>query len=188
MTSTPTAVIERRAGTLRSVFSVGPLPAGLGHTLGQALQSVLRSHGPGARAPWDAAPTVERWPGARHGEERLAIDVACDGAATTPRAAMRAAAAGLIAQVDALVEEAAPARPPAPDPLLLRPVDELHLSVRASNALQALGIRCIGELLARTERDLLRTPGLGRRAVQEIQAALGAWGLLLGSLSPGWRP
>ncbi len=74
------------------------------------------------------------------------------------------------------------------DPLLLRPVDDLELTVRAANCLKAENIYYIGDLVQRTEGDLLKTPNLGKKSLMEIKSVLAQHGLSLGMLVKGWPP
>jgi len=74
------------------------------------------------------------------------------------------------------------------DPLLLRPVDDLELTVRAANCLKAENIYYIGDLVQRTESDLLKTPNLGKKSLMEIKSVLAQHGLSLGMLVEGWPP
>ena len=74
------------------------------------------------------------------------------------------------------------------DPDLLRKVDELELSVRSANCLKAEGIERVGDLIQRTETDLLRTPNLGKKSLTEIKTALAEQGLSLGMKLEGWPP
>lgn len=74
------------------------------------------------------------------------------------------------------------------DPDLLRKVDELELSVRSANCLKAEGIERVGDLIQRTETDLLRTPNLGKKSLTEIKTALAEQGLELGMKLDGWPP
>ena len=74
------------------------------------------------------------------------------------------------------------------DPLLLRPVDDLELTVRAANCLKAENIYYIGDLVQRTESDLLKTPNLGKKSLMEIKSVLAQNGLSLGMLVDGWPP
>ena len=71
------------------------------------------------------------------------------------------------------------------DPILLRPVDELELTVRSANCLKAENIHYIGDLVQRTEVELLRTPNLGKKSLTEIKEVLQSHGLMLGH-APGW--
>src|SRR6476469_7503547 len=67
------------------------------------------------------------------------------------------------------------------DPILLRPVDELELTVRSANCLKAENIYYIGDLIQRTETELLKTPNLGRKSLNEIKEVLASRGLTLGA-------
>jgi DNA-directed RNA polymerase subunit alpha len=74
------------------------------------------------------------------------------------------------------------------DPVLLRPVDELELTVRSANCLKAENIYCIGDLIQRTENELLKTPNLGRKSLNEIKEVLASRGLTLGMKLESWPP
>jgi len=74
------------------------------------------------------------------------------------------------------------------DPILLRPVDELELTVRSANCLKAENIHYIGDLVQRTEVELLRTPNLGKKSLTEIKEVLQSHGLMLGMRLDGWPP
>ena len=74
------------------------------------------------------------------------------------------------------------------DPLLLRPVDDLELTVRSANCLKAENIYYIGDLIQRTENELLKTPNLGRKSLNEIKEMLAARGLTLGMKLENWPP
>ena len=74
------------------------------------------------------------------------------------------------------------------DPILLRPVDELELTVRSANCLKAENIYYIGDLIQRTENELLKTPNLGRKSLNEIKEVLASRGLTLGMKLEGWPP
>ena len=74
------------------------------------------------------------------------------------------------------------------DPGLLRKVDELELTVRSANCLKAEGIERVGDLIQRTETDLLRTPNLGKKSLTEIKDVLAKQGLALGTALDGWPP
>lgn len=78
--------------------------------------------------------------------------------------------------------------PPPIDPILLRPVDDLELTVRSANCLKAENIYYIGDLIQRTENELLKTPNLGRKSLNEIKETLAAHGLTLGSKLENWPP
>ena len=74
------------------------------------------------------------------------------------------------------------------DPVLLRPVDELELTVRSANCLKAENIYYIGDLIQRTENELLKTPNLGRKSLNEIKEVLTSRGLTLGMKLESWPP
>jgi DNA-directed RNA polymerase subunit alpha len=71
---------------------------------------------------------------------------------------------------------------------LLRKVDELELSVRSANCLKNDNILYIGDLVQKTEADMLRTPNFGRKSLNEIKEVLGAMGLSMGMEVPSWPP
>ena len=74
------------------------------------------------------------------------------------------------------------------EPLLLRPVDELELTVRSANCLKAENIHYIGDLVQKTEVELLRTPNLGKKSLTEIKEVLESHGLSLGVRLDNWPP
>ena len=74
------------------------------------------------------------------------------------------------------------------DPILLRPVDDLELTVRSANCLKAESIYYIGDLIQRTENELLKTPNLGRKSLNEIKEVLASRGLTLGMKLESWPP
>ncbi|EYC52640.1 DNA-directed RNA polymerase subunit alpha [Hylemonella gracilis str. Niagara R] len=74
------------------------------------------------------------------------------------------------------------------DPILLRPVDELELTVRSANCLKAENIYYIGDLIQRSENELLKTPNLGRKSLNEIKEVLASRGLTLGMKLENWPP
>jgi DNA-directed RNA polymerase subunit alpha len=82
-----------------------------------------------------------------------------------------------------LAEEA---KSPQVDPLLLLPVDDLELTVRSANCLKAENIYYIGDLIQRTENELLKTPNLGRKSLNEIKEVLASKGLTLGMKLENW--
>jgi DNA-directed RNA polymerase subunit alpha len=71
---------------------------------------------------------------------------------------------------------------------LLRKVDELELSVRSANCLKNDNIIYIGDLVQKTEADMLRTPNFGRKSLNEIKEVLSQMGLHLGMEIPNWPP
>lgn len=74
------------------------------------------------------------------------------------------------------------------DPILLRPVDDLELTVRSANCLKAESIYYIGDLIQRTEVELLKTPNLGKKSLTEIKDVLASRGLSLGMRLDNWPP
>ena len=86
-------------------------------------------------------------------------------------------------------EEAAPSIPElAFNPALLKKVDELELSVRSANCLKNDNIVYIGDLIQKTEAEMLRTPNFGRKSLNEIKEVLAQMGLHLGMEVTGWPP
>ncbi len=74
------------------------------------------------------------------------------------------------------------------DPVLLRPIDDLELTVRAANCLKAENIYYVGDLVQRTEVELLKTPNLGKKSLTEIKEVLARHGLSLGMRLEHWPP
>ena len=125
--------------------------------------------------------------------DRLVLDIETDGS-IDPEEAVRSAARILIDQMSIFadlqgtpVEEVEEKAPPI-DPVLLRPVDDLELTVRSANCLKAEDIYYIGDLIQRTETELLKTPNLGRKSLNEIKEVLASKGLTLGSKLEAWPP
>ena len=127
--------------------------------------------------------------------DKLVMTIETNGA-ITPEEAVRQAARLLVDQLAVFaalegVAEAVPAgqRPATQvDPILLRPVDDLELTVRSANCLKAENIFYIGDLIQRTENELLKTPNLGRKSLNEIKEVLAARGLTLGMKLENWPP
>ena len=78
--------------------------------------------------------------------------------------------------------------PPPLDPILMRPVDDLELTVRSANCLKGEQVFYIGDLIQRTENELLKTPNLGRKSLNEIKEVLATHGLTLGMKLENWPP
>ena len=91
---------------------------------------------------------------------------------------------------DLTIIEAEPEVEPEPeiDPVLLRPVDDLELTVRSANCLKAEHVYYIGDLVQRTEVELLKTPNLGKKSLTEIKDILASHGLTLGARIENWPP
>jgi DNA-directed RNA polymerase subunit alpha len=125
--------------------------------------------------------------------DRLIIDIETNGV-IEPEEAVRQAARMLIDQLAVFadlegtpVEEEQPQAPQI-DPILLRPVDDLELTVRSANCLKAENIYYIGDLIQRTETELLKAPNLGRKSLNEIKEVLASKGLSLGMRLENWPP
>ncbi|MGL4734718.1 MAG: DNA-directed RNA polymerase subunit alpha [Enterovibrio sp.] len=125
--------------------------------------------------------------------DKLVIDMETNGT-LDPEEAIRRAATILAEQLDAFVDlrdvrvpEEKEERPEF-DPILLRPVDDLELTVRSANCLKAESIHYIGDLVQRTEVELLKTPNLGKKSLTEIKDVLASRGLSLGMRLENWPP
>jgi DNA-directed RNA polymerase subunit alpha len=125
--------------------------------------------------------------------DKLLIDIETNGTIDAEEAIRRAGAI-LKDQLDVFVdlqgqdEADAAAAESHIDPILLRPVDELELTVRSANCLKAENINYIGDLIQRTEVELLRTPNLGKKSLTEIKEVLESHGLALGLRVENWPP
>jgi DNA-directed RNA polymerase subunit alpha len=125
--------------------------------------------------------------------DKLILDIETNGA-IDPEEAVRRAANILQDQISIFVELKSPEsrheerREPEMDPLLLRPVDDLELTVRSANCLKAENIFYIGDLIQRTEFELLKTPNLGKKSLTEIKDVLAQHGLSLGMRLENWPP
>lgn len=128
--------------------------------------------------------------------DKLVIDIETNGGISAEDA-VRSSAKILVEQLavfaqlegSALDAFDAPARSASQfDPVLLRPVDELELTVRSANCLKAENIYYIGDLIQRTENELLKTPNLGRKSLNEIKEVLATRGLTLGMKLESWPP
>ena len=125
--------------------------------------------------------------------DKLLIDIETNGT-IDPEEAIRRAGSILKDQLSVFVdlqgqEDTTSASAEAQvDPILLRPVDELELTVRSANCLKAESINYIGDLVQRTEVELLRTPNLGKKSLTEIKEVLESHGLGLGLQVENWPP
>ena len=125
--------------------------------------------------------------------DKLIIDIETNGT-IDPEEAIRRAGGILKEQLAVFVdlkgqaEATAGAGESQVDPILLRPVDELELTVRSANCLKAESINYIGDLVQRTEVELLRTPNLGKKSLTEIKQVLESHGLTLGMRLENWPP
>jgi len=125
--------------------------------------------------------------------DKLVLDIETNGA-INPEEAVRRAANILQDQISIFVDLKSPEtkteekREPEMDPLLLRPVDDLELTVRSANCLKAENIFYIGDLIQRSEFELLKTPNLGKKSLTEIKDVLAQHGLSLGMKLENWPP
>ncbi|HYC46239.1 MAG TPA: DNA-directed RNA polymerase subunit alpha [Burkholderiales bacterium] len=125
--------------------------------------------------------------------DKLIMDIETNGA-IEPEEAVRYAARILVEQLSVFADlKGMPAqieekKATQIDPVLLRPVDDLELTVRSANCLKAENIYYIGDLIQRTETELLKTPNLGRKSLNEIKEVLASRGLTLGMKLENWPP
>jgi len=129
--------------------------------------------------------------------DKLVVDIETNGAVSAEDA-VRSSARILVEQLAVFAQlegnelpgfgPAASSRETKFDPILLRPVDELELTVRSANCLKAENIYYIGDLIQRTENELLKTPNLGRKSLNEIKEVLASRGLTLGMKLESWPP
>ena len=125
--------------------------------------------------------------------DKLVLDIETDGT-IDPEESIRRAATILQQQLAVFVDlqsesTVLPEEEEDPiDPVLLRPVDDLELTVRSANCLKAENIYYIGDLIQRAEVDLLKTPNLGKKSLTEIKDVLASRGLSLGLRLENWPP
>ncbi|XRX42697.1 MAG: DNA-directed RNA polymerase subunit alpha [Buchnera aphidicola (Eriosoma harunire)] len=125
--------------------------------------------------------------------DKLIIEIKTNGT-IDPEEAIRRAATILSEQLEAFIELKDVTTPevhdekPGIDPILLRLVDDLELTVRSANCLKAESIHYIGDLVQRTEVELLKTPNLGKKSLTEIKDVLAARNLSLGMHLDHWPP
>lgn len=125
--------------------------------------------------------------------DKLILELETNGT-IEPEEAIRRAADILVDQMSVFVElKSDKQKGPVPrqaevDPLLLRPVDDLELTVRSANCLKAENIYYIGDLIQKTEVELLKTPNLGKKSLTEIKDILAIKGLSLGMRLENWPP
>ncbi|QJC29554.1 DNA-directed RNA polymerase subunit alpha [Enterobacteriaceae endosymbiont of Plateumaris pusilla] len=125
--------------------------------------------------------------------DKLIIEMETNGT-IDPEEAIRKAATILSEQLEAFVylrdihQQEVKEEKPEFDPILLRPVDDLELTVRSANCLKTESIQFIGDLVQRTEVELLKTPNLGKKSLTEIKDVLASRGLSLGMRLKNWPP
>ncbi len=127
--------------------------------------------------------------------DKLVIELETNGT-LDPEQAIRNAATILHEQLAVFVDlKPMPEAEPEPeepefeiDPTLLRPVDDLELTVRSANCLKSESVYYIGDLIQKTETELLKTPNLGKKSLAEIKDVLAQYGLSLGMKLENWPP
>ncbi|GAA4811618.1 DNA-directed RNA polymerase subunit alpha [Marinicella pacifica] len=125
--------------------------------------------------------------------DKLILDIDTDGSITAEEA-VRIAARILVEQLAIFIDfkiEATVEKEEEEEklnPILLKPIDELELTVRSANCLKAENIQYIGDLIQRTEVELLKTPNLGKKSLNEIKGVLSEMGLTLGVRLDNWPP
>ena len=125
--------------------------------------------------------------------DKLVLELETNGT-IEPEEAIRRAATILQQQLAVFVDLESEGEPVAEekedeiDPILTRPVDDLELTVRSANCLKAENIYYIGDLIQRTEVELLKTPNLGKKSLTEIKDVLASRGLSLGMRLENWPP
>ena len=123
--------------------------------------------------------------------DKLIMDVETNGVVDAEQAIRDAARIlmgqlSVFANLESELTEVEVQQAPQIDPILLRPVDDLELTVRSANCLKAENIHYIGDLIQRNESDLLKAPNLGRKSLNEIKDILNAKGLSLGMSVENW--
>lgn len=126
--------------------------------------------------------------------DRLILEVDTDGSLTAEEAVRRSAE--LLREQLTIFVDLAPSAPGGArpgesaevDPNLVRSVDDLELSVRSANCLKAEDIHFVGDLVQKTEQELLKTPNFGKKSLNEIKEVLASMGLSLGMQLEGWPP
>ena len=126
--------------------------------------------------------------------DRLVINLETDGT-VAPEVALMNASNMICGSIDNIIDKEeiserviAPVAPPMPDPVLMQLVDDLELTVRSANCLKAESIIYIGDLVQRTEVELLKTPNLGKKFLTEIKDILAQRNLSLGIRVANWPP
>lgn len=125
--------------------------------------------------------------------DKLVLDIETNGS-VEPEDAVRTAAGTLYDQLSVFVdleareESSRQGETAAVDPALLKPIEDLELTVRSTNCLKAEDIHYVGDLVQRTETELMRTPNLGKKSLTEISEVLGEHNLKLGMSVDNWPP
>ncbi len=125
--------------------------------------------------------------------DKLVIDIETNGTIEPEEAIRRAATImqgqlAVFVELEGAVDEAPSTTQADIDPILLKPIDDLELTVRSANCLKAEDIHYVGDLVQRTEVELLKTPNLGKKSLTEIKDVLANLGLTMGTKLEGWPP
>ena len=125
--------------------------------------------------------------------DKLVLDLETNGTIDPEEAIRRAATIlqhqlAVFVDLDSESEQVEEEQEDEADPILIRPVDDLELTVRSANCLKAENIYYIGDLIQRTEVELLKTPNLGKKSLTEIKDVLASRGLSLGMRLENWPP
>ena len=125
--------------------------------------------------------------------DKLILDIETNGTLDPEEAIRRAATIlqqqlSIFVNLEATEHDEPEKNTPEVDPILLRPVDDLELTVRSANCLKAENIYYIGDLIQRTEVELLKTPNLGKKSLTEIKDVLASYSLSLGMRLENWPP
>ncbi|MHA7835504.1 MAG: DNA-directed RNA polymerase subunit alpha [Algiphilus sp.] len=125
--------------------------------------------------------------------DKLVLDVDTNGCIEAGEAVRLAARIlrdqlSVFVDLEAEAEEASESQRKEVNPLLLRPIDDLELTVRSANCLKAESIYYIGDLVQRKETELMKTPNLGKKSLNEIKDALASKDLELGMELENWSP
>jgi DNA-directed RNA polymerase subunit alpha len=125
--------------------------------------------------------------------DKLIVELETDGTLDPKKAIEHAATImqqqlAAFVDLDAIAEQEAKKDQNDFDPFLMRSIEELELTVRSTNCLKAESIFLIGDLLQRTEFDLLKTPNLGKKSLNEIKDVLASRGFSLGTTLENWPP
>lgn len=125
--------------------------------------------------------------------DRLILEIETNGTIEPEEAVKRAATIlhqqiATFVDLEQAIEKASEPAEPEVDPTLVLPVDDLELTVRSANCLKAENILYIGDLVQRTETELLKTPNLGKKSLTEIKDVLAKRGLSLGVKLENWPP
>ncbi len=120
--------------------------------------------------------------------DKLIVELETDGTLNPKEAIEHSAKLAAFVNLDAIAEQEAKKEQNDFDPLLMRSIEELELTVRSTNCLKAESIFLIGDLIQRSEFDLLKTPNLGKKSLNEIKDVLASKGFALGTTIDNWPP